>query len=246
MLIRLRKSTTPLPSVEQRTVLLAGKHITYTLKRRRKRRSIGLSIDDRGLIVSVPLRASEKWLQSVLQDKASWVLEKLDGWQTCQPANNHWQDGETLDYLGEQLVLRIVQGLFAAPIQRLGKELWVFVVHGSKTIHIKQAVLRWYQHEAEQFFMLRTAHYAPLLNVMPQSVKLSEAKTQWGSCTAQGSVRLHVHLIRLPPRLIDYVVVHELAHLRELNHSGAFWQLVESVCPDYTNLRSELKAVAIR
>lgn len=246
MLKRLRKSTIPPPSVEQRTVLLAGKHITYTLKRRSKRRSIGLNIDERGLTVSVPLRASEKWLQSVLQDMANWVVEKLDGWQTSQPAKNRWQDGETLDYLGELLILRVVQGLFAAPIQRRGKELWVFVVHGSKTIHIEQAVLRWYRHEAEQFFMLRAAHYAPLLNVMPRAVKLSEAKTQWGSCTAQGSVRLHVHLIRLPPRLIDYVVVHELAHLRELNHSAAFWQLVESVCPDYANLRSELKAVAIR
>jgi predicted metal-dependent hydrolase len=246
MLIRLRKSTPPLPSVEQRTVFLAGKHITYTLKRRRKRRSIGLNIDDRGLTVSIPLRASEKWLQSVLRDMADWVVEKLDGWQPSQPAKNRWQDGETIDFLGDQLVLRVEQGLFVTPAQRLGRELWVFVVHGSKTIHIEQAVLRWYRQEAEQFFKQRAEHYAPLLNVLPRAIKLSEAKTQWGSCTAQGSVRLHVHLIRLPQRLIDYVVVHELAHLRELNHSAAFWQLVESVCPDYAILRSELKAVANR
>jgi len=245
MLQRLRKIITP-PSVEQRSALLAGKHITYTLKRSGKRRSIGLNIDDRGLTVSVPLRASEKWLQSVLQDKAHWVVEKLDGWLTCQPAANRWQDGETIDYLGELLVLRVAQGLFATPVHRRGNELWVFVINGSKTIHIEQAVSRWYQQEAEQFFRLRAAHYAPLLNVVPQAVKLSEAKTQWGSCTAKGSVRLHVQLIKLPPRLIDYVVVHELAHLRELNHSAAFWQLVESACPDFASLRDELKAVVIR
>ncbi len=243
MLKPLHKLVTP-PSIEQRAALLAGKHITYTL-RRSKRRSIGLSIDERGLIVSVPLRASEKWLQSVLQDKANWVVEKLDGWKTCQAVANRWQDGELIDYLGEQLVLRVVHGLFATPLQRRGRELWVFVVNGSETT-IEQAVSRWYRQEAEQYFMLRAAHYAPLLNVMPRTVKLSEAKTQWGSCTAQGSVRLHVNLIKLPSRLIDYVVVHELAHLRELNHSAAFWQLVESVCPDYTILRSELKAVANR
>lgn len=245
MLQRLRKIITP-PSVEQRSALLAGKHITYTLKRSGKRRSIGLNIDDRGLTVSVPLRASEKWLQSVLQDKANWVVEKLDGWLTCQTAANRWHDGETIDYLGELLVLRVVQGLFATPVHRRGNELWVFVVNGSETIHIEQAVSRWYQQEAEQFFVLRAAHYAPLLNVVPQAVKLSEAKTQWGSCTAKGSVRLHVQLIKLPPRLIDYVVVHELAHLRKLNHSAAFWQLVESVCPDFASLRDELKAVVIR
>jgi predicted metal-dependent hydrolase len=245
MLKRLRKLVTT-PSVEQRAALLAGKHITYTLKRSGKRRSIGLRIDDRGLTVSVPLRASEKWLHSVLQDKARWVVEKLDGWQTCKPAAIRWQDGETIAYLGELLMLRVVQGLFATPMHRRGSELWVFVVNGSETAHIEQAVSRWYQHEADQFFVRRVAHYAPLLNVVPQAVKLSEAKTQWGSCTAHGSVRLNVQLIKLPPRLIDYVVVHELAHLRELNHSAAFWRVVESVCPDYASLRGELKAVAIR
>ena len=234
------------PSIEQRAALLAGKHITYTLKRSGKRRSIGLNIDERGLTVSVPLRASEKWLQSVLQDKANWVVEKLDGWKTSQPTATRWQDGETIDYLGELLELRVVQGLFATPAHRRGKELWVFVVNDSKTTHIEQAVSRWYRQEAEQFFILRAAHYAPRLNVVPRVVKLSEAKTQWGSCNAQGSVRLHVQLIKLPLRLIDYVVVHELAHLRELNHSAAFWQLVESACPDYASLRNELKAVVIR
>jgi predicted metal-dependent hydrolase len=245
MIQRLRKIVTP-TSVEQRTALLAGKHITYTLKRSGKRRSIGLNIDDRGLTVSVPLRASERWLQSVLQDKANWVVEKLDGWPTCRPVANRWQDGETIDYLGELLVLRVAQSLFATPAYRRGRELWVFVVNGSETAHIERTVSHWYRQEAEQFFVLRAAYYAPLLNVVPQAVRLSEAKTQWGSCTAQGSVRLHVQLIKLPPRLIDYVVVHELAHLRELNHSAAFWQLVESVCPHYARLRNELKAVVIR
>ena len=245
MLKRLRKLVTT-PSVEQRAALLAGKHITYTLKRSGKRRSIVLRIDDRGLTVSVPLRASEKWLHSVLQDKARWVVEKLDGWQTCKPAAIRWQDGETIAYLGELLILRVVQGLFATPVHRRGSELWVFVVNGSETAHIEHAVSRWYQHEADQFFVRRVAHYAPLLNVVPHAVKLSEAKTQWGSCTAHGSVRLNVQLIKLPPRLIDYVVVHELAHLRELNHSATFWRVVESACPDYANLRGELKAVAIR
>ena len=246
MLKRLRKLvSTPMPGVEQRAAQLDGKHITYTLKRSGKRRSIGLRIDDRGLTVSVPIRASEKWLHSVLQDKARWVVEKLDGWQTCKRAAVRWQDGEAIDYLGELLVLRVVQGLFATPVHRRGIELWVFVANGSEEAHVEQVASRWYQHEAEQFFAERVAHYAPLLNVVPSAIKLSSAKSQWGSCTVQGSVRLNVHLIKLPPRLIDYVVVHELAHLRELNHSAAFWRVVESACPDYKSLRAELKAVAI-
>ena len=233
------------PAVEQRAALLAGKHVTYTLKRSHKRRSIGLRIDDRGLTVSMPLRASEKWLHSVLQEKAHWVLEKLDGWKAHVPTAPRWQDGESLDFLGELLVLRVVQSLFGAPSQRRERELWVFVVDDSNIEHIEQMVKRWYQGEALKLFEQRVAHYAAQMDVAPRAVKLSAATAQWGSCTVQGMVRLNVQLIKLPLRLIDYVVVHELAHLREMNHSAAFWQVVESMCPDYARLRAELKAIAL-
>jgi predicted metal-dependent hydrolase len=245
MLKRLRNFVAP-PSVEQRAALLDGKHITFTLKRSSKRRSIGLHIDDRGLIVSVPMRSSEKWLHSVLQDKARWVVEKLEDWQTRQPTAIRWQDGEKIDYLGDLLMLRVALSLFATPAHRRGAELWVFVVNGSGAAHIEQAVSLWYRHEAERLFAERVAYYSPLLNAAPREIKLSSAKTQWGCCTVHGTVHLNVQLVKLPLRLVDYVVVHELAHLRELNHSAAFWQVVEIACPDYTTLRSELKAVAVR
>ena len=233
------------PAVEQRAALLAGKNIPYTLKRSNRRRSIGLRIDDCGLTVSVPLRASEKWLHSVLQDKAHWVVEKLDGWQTRKPVETRWADGEAIHYLGELLALRVAQSLFATPAHRRGDKLWVFVVDDSEPAHIEQAVLRWYRQEALQLFEQQVAHYAQLLDVAPRAVKLSAAKTQWGCCTARGSVRLNIQLIKLPLRLIDYVVAHELAHMREMNHSAAFWKVVGSVCPDYAKLRMELKAVAL-
>ena len=86
------------------------------------------------------------------------------------------------------------------------------------------------------------AHYAALLDVAPRVVRLSSAKTQWGCCTARGTVRLNKQLVKLTLRLVDYVVVHELVHLREMNHSAAFWEVVGSVCPDYARLRRELKA----
>ena len=244
MLKRLRNLVTP-PTVEQRAALLSGKHITYTLKRSGKRRSIGLRIDDRGLTVSIPLRASEKWLHSVLQEKANWVVEKLDGWQMHKPPEICWQNGEAIDYLGELLVLRVAQSLFPSPLEKRRNELWVFVPDVGETAHIEEVVSRWYQGEALRFFEQRAAYYARLLNVTPCAIKLSSAKSQWGSCTAGGTVRLNVQLIKLPQRMIDYVVVHELAHLRELNHSEAFWRIVASACPDYSKLRSELKDIAL-
>lgn len=244
MLKRLRNLVSP-PTVEQRAVLLAGKNIPYTLKRSNRRRSIGLRIDDCGLTVSVPLRTSEKWLHSVLHDKAHWVVEKLGNWQTRKPTETRWMDGEAIPYLGELLTLHVAQSLLNTPPVRRGSKLFVFVANDSDAKQIERAVTLWYQHEALQLFEQRVAHYAHLLNVAPRAVKLSAAKTQWGCCTARGSVRLNVQLIKLPVRLIDYVVVHELAHMREMNHSEKFWKVVESACPDYSKLRKELKAVAL-
>ena len=121
----------------------------------------------------------------------------------------------------------------------------MFVANDGDARQIERAVTLWYQKEALRLFEQRVAHYAPLLDAVPRAVKLSAAKTQWGCCTARGSVRLNVQLIKLPLRLIDYVVVHELAHMREMNHSERFWKVVGSVCPDYIKLRGELKAVAL-
>lgn len=238
----------PLPTakpsvIEQRSALLAGQQISYTLKRSAKRRSIGLRIDDKGLTVSMPLRASERWLHEVLQDRANWVVDKLDGWQARRPLEQAWAEGEFIPYLGEQLTLRVMPGLCAA--QQQGDELQLSLRGEASAVRIERAVMRWYRQQAMALFTGRIAHYAPLLKVSPQEIKLSAAKRQWGCCTSRGTIRLNWQLIKLPGYLTDYVVVHELAHLREMNHSLAFWQVVASVCPDYAKLRRELKAIAL-
>lgn len=241
MLGKLRRLITPPAAVEQRSVHLAGKPINYTLKRTSRRRSIGLRIDDNGLTVNMPMRASEKWLHSVLQEKADWVVKKLDSWQVRQPAPTQWRDGQPISFLGQPLTLRVIASLFAAPPQLHGTQLFVHVTDSDNQEVIEQAVTQWYQHEAMILFSARVAHYAPLMNVSPRIVKLSAARTQWGSCTVSGSVRLNWQLIKMSLRLVDYVVVHELAHLIEMNHSAAFWRVVESVCPDYLKRRGELR-----
>ena len=240
MLKKLRRLLTPPPAIEQRTVNLVGTPVSFTLKRT-SRRSIGLRIDDRGLTVNAPLRASEKWLHSVLQDKARWVVEKLDSWQSKKSVPPQWLDGQGVSFVGETLTLRVVASLFSTPPQLHGKQLIVHVTDSTNETVIEQAVTQWYQRAAECLFKERVAHYAPLMNVSPRIVKLSSARTQWGSCTVRGAVRLNWQLIKMPLRLIDYVVVHELAHLVEMNHSAAFWGVVGKVCPDYLKRRGELR-----
>ena len=229
------------PLVEQRSVRLVDSEVNYTLKRSGKRRSIGLRIDDAGLTVSMPLRAPEKWLHSVLQEKAAWIVEKLAGWQSQKQEPQQWVDGEKIPFLGEPLVLRVASSLFAAEPMVSARQLFVHVSGDMSQELVGRAVKQWYMREAERLFRERVAFHAPLLGVAPSGLKLSSARTQWGSCNARGVIHLNWQLIKLPMRLVDYVVVHELAHLVEMNHSPAFWEVVKSACPDFRKRRGELR-----
>ncbi len=240
MLKKLRRLIEP-PAIEQRTMELAGTPVTYILRRSNKRRSIGLRIDDRGLTVNVPLRASEKWLHSVLWEKADWVVQKLASWQAQKPDPPLWADGERILFRGETFTLRIVSSLFDTPPQLHGSQLFVHISKAGSPAAIEKIVMRWYRREALQLFEECVAHYAPLMEVRPREIKLSTARTQWGSCTTRGIVRLNWQLVKMPLHLSDYVVVHELAHLVEMNHSAAFWRVVGQVCPDYAKQRRELR-----
>lgn len=232
-------------AIEQRTLQLEDKHITYTLKRSSKRRSIGLRIDERGLTVSMPLRASEIWLHSVLHDKADWVLDKLKSWQEARLSPVVWQHGASIPFRGELFTLEVVPDLFGAP-PRLHKDRLVLQLEGGVTDQrIENVVEKWYREQAAQVFEECVAHFAPLMGVSPRVTKVSSARTQWGSCNARGVISLNWHLVKLPLPLIDYVVVHELAHLHEMNHSAAFWKIVESMCPDYLELRAALRETRV-
>lgn len=240
----LRPKPTP-PAVEQRTLLLSDKHIRYTLKRSSKRRSIGLRIDERGLTVSMPLRASEKWLHSVLEEKADWVVQKLESWQARKPSLMQWAEGERIPFRGEEFRLRIIPDLFGAPPRLHRDELRLHVAAEASPAAIEKIVTQWYRLEALRVFEECVAHFAPQMKVTLREVKLSSARTQWGSCTVRGVVRLNWQLVKMPLHLIDYVVVHELAHLAEMNHSPAFWRVVESMCPEYRECRRQLHEYGI-
>ena len=239
------RSKTPLLAAEQRNIHLSGKEISYTLKRSGYRRSIGLRIDDRGLTVSAPLRASEKWLHSVLHDKADWVVKQLDNWQAKKAPPIFWAEGARIPFRGEEFVLTLTPRVRGTEPQLHGEILHVPVGMDAEATHIEKAVTQWYRIEALRVFKECAEHFAPLLQVAPQEIKLTSARTQWGNCSARGVVRLNWQLVKMPLHLIDYVVVHELAHLVEMNHSPAFWRVVESACPEYKACRAELRCYGV-
>jgi predicted metal-dependent hydrolase len=119
--------------------------------------------------------------------------------------------------------------------------LQVALPHNATPEQIRDAVQAWLMRQARQLFLQRLEHFAPQLQVSWRKLSLSNAGTRWGSACMDGSIRLNWRLIHFRQAIIDYVVVHELSHLRVMDHSARFWDTVRSVVPDYAALRGQLK-----
>jgi predicted metal-dependent hydrolase len=231
--------------------------VAYALKRAR-RRSIGFMVGSEGLSVNAP-----KWLgitdiESALHEKAPWILRKLreqrERTQRQQTAKVDWRDGTSLPFLGQTVtivldaratgaVLHTATGavLHTAddPAPRLTLRVGLPLTASAE--QIRDSVQSWLQRQARRVFEERCQHFAAQLGVRVTRLALSSAQTRWGSASADGSVRLNWRLIHFAMASIDYVVAHELAHLREMNHSPRFWDVVRSVLPDFEHARGSLK-----
>ena len=227
--------------------IVLGHHVVEYALRRSSRRSIGFTIDDEGLRVTAPRRVTQIDIDNALRAKGRWIVTKLlergeRREQRQQRTPIEWKDGARLPYLGGEIVLRLEEAERShCQFDAANGELWIGVVPGLSEWQLKERVKLWFQAEAKRLFKERLDHFAPLLNVTYRAFALSSAGSRWGSCTVGGSIRLNWRLIHYPPALIDYVVAHELAHLREMNHSPAFWATVGEVYPDYDGARLALR-----
>ncbi len=228
------------PDSETRVIQLQGEVLRYQLVRRR-RRSIGIKVDEAGLTVSAPPRAPYRRLDQVLTENAAWILRKLNEQRARAAPPRRWQSGEALPLLGEVLGLYVYRSHTRGEPQRVARHLLVGVPEPRDAAAVEARVATWYRAEAARHFAARLAALAPRLGVAPPRFKLSNARSSWGVCTASGELRLSWRLIKAPADQIDYVVAHELAHLRHMNHSPAFWQTVASIYPDYQRARKALE-----
>jgi predicted metal-dependent hydrolase len=225
---------------EARTVSLSGEAVGYTLVRRRGRRGVGLKVDASGLTVSAPLTVPLARIEKLVLESESWVRGKLAVWRERQVAVQRWDGGASLPYLGGSLVLRVFPGR-RAHAELSGDELLVTAAAPGDD-GVRRPVVAWYRRAALAHLAHRAFFFSRLAGLAPPRVMLSSANSRWGSCNSRREVRLAWRLVKAPPALVDYVVCHELAHLRHMNHSRAFWSEVERLCPDYRRLREELEA----
>jgi len=229
--------------------LQVGNHLLdYTLLRS-KRRTIGFLIDDDGLRLTAPKWISIAEIEAAIHEKQRWIFAKLTerrerSARRLQP-QMQWRDGATLPYLGGDITLRIAAGRTAGiEFTETSRELTVCLPADACEQQLKDRVQGWLQQQAKRVFAERLPVYAEKLQVAYRSFALSSATTQWGSCTADGRIRLNWRLVHFALPLIDYVVAHELAHLREMNHSPRFWATVQSIFPEFESAKKALREQA--
>jgi predicted metal-dependent hydrolase len=215
---------------------LGGRCIEYRFVRRR-RRTIGIAIDANGLCVSAPLRAPWREIEGFIRQKERWIVRKLDEWaRVPRPAVVRGHTGESLPLFGSPVTLEVRTGRRAVHHQteRL-------LVSAPAPHRVAKVLIGWLKSQALDALTPRAEHYAAHLDVAPPVVALSNARTQWGVCNEDGTIRLSWRLVHLEPALADYVVAHEVAHLVELNHSKRFWNLLAKLYPDWRRARHHLE-----
>ena len=222
--------------------LALAEEIEYLLVRRRGRRGVGLKVDEKGLTVSAPLTMPLARIEAVVRESEAWVLKKVREWSTRQVPRFAWEEGARVPFLGGGLALRFVPG-GRLRAERHDAELRVTLPPAADEAAIRRAVVAWYKRQAMDYLQQRVSHLSAAAGIAPPRLMISPAMGRWGSCNSRREVRLAWRLMKAPAELVDYVVCHELAHLRHMNHSAAFWAEVGRQCPAYKELRRQLFAI---
>jgi predicted metal-dependent hydrolase len=226
--------------------------VAYALKRG-PRRSIGFMVDPQGLSVVAPVWLGVSEIEAALHEKSRWILKKLTEQQLhlqrLQATKVVWREGATLDFLGESLRLvcseradHLTQACVHNP--RAGT-LCIGPHAAADPALVARQLQHWLQARALEVFHVRAQYFAPRLGVEYQKLCLSAARTRWGSASCEGVIRLNWRLVHFSLPVIDYVVVHELAHLLEMNHSPRFWAIVRSVFPHVEQAKYVLKTTLV-
>ena len=198
-----------------------------------RRKTLGLSVErDATLVIRAPRGTRLPVLERFVRQKRGWLLRKQAERKLlmAQVVNRQYVSGEVFAYLGRDYRLLLVEEQEVA----LKLEGELFLLRRSEAARARELFVSWYVEQATPWITGRTAALAAGMGVRPSKVIVRDLGHRWGSCTsASGRIRIHWAMILMPPDIVEYVLVHELAHLLQANHSAAFWQVVERALPDY-------------
>lgn len=217
---------------------------TYTIKRSRKRKkTISLQVcADANVIVSAPYFTPADEIRRFVGEKQGWIDKTVarQKKETAQNKDKEYETGEQFLYLGQLYPLE----MFFDPFENAGvvfrNNCFYLNCRGDKALR-KHYFVSWYKQKADGFIRHRVDFFSRMLNLPYDRIRITSAESRWGSCSEDNRIAFSYRLIMAPPDIVDYVIVHELMHIREKNHSSRFWQNVEEVMPSYKAQRRWLK-----
>lgn len=214
---------------------------------RSRRKTISISFDkDVNLIVKAPLWVRTKDIEAFLAEKAEWIEatgRRLENARQKRLATRiRLENGDVLNYQGRELVLTVIrEERSRAKVKQIEGRLLMWVPYDADYDYRQIQLEKWFRKEALFIIAKKAEDYAQELSVSYEDIRIKDQKSRWGSCSGKGNLNFNWRIIMAPESVCDYVIIHELCHLRHMDHSPDFWRLVESICPDYKKKREWLK-----
>lgn len=202
------------------------------------RRSVSISISKEGkIIVRAPKKLGVEYILSILCEKEKWIKSKLNQIENQNSSNRKFKDYSEFLFCGVAYKPLFVEGIKKVEINN--KNL-ICPKNLDEKKELKQ-IKKWYIKISLNIILNRVEYFANLMQLDYKSLSISDTKRRWGSCDREGKIKINFRVVMLPHKLIDYIVIHELSHLVEFNHSVKFYNLIESVMSDYKTYRKQLK-----
>jgi predicted metal-dependent hydrolase len=217
-------------------------HFSYHLIRSKKRRrTISLQINKEGKIVIMAPYHTPKWeIERFIKEKQSWIVNKIsEKEKQIKETEKAFLSGEKFLYLGEWYPLEIYAFDHKEPPLRLS--FGRFIIHKDHIEGARDLFIQWYKREAKEKIVGRINDYSHRLHLFPKRIRITNARTRWGSCSRDNRLSFSWRIIMASLTVIDYILIHELVHIREKNHSKKFWATLESILPDYRKHRLWLR-----
>jgi len=222
----------------------------YSLVRSARRRSMGIEVSNAKVVVRVPYFVAYSEAEQFVRAKSTWIQQKLaqQSQHISTVPKRVYVAGSQLPFLGHHLILVMNQQSQANVIQ-YGDQLIIGLSSRSRLKGEEQArrlVVDWYQRKALHLLTIKTDAMVSQLGLAHAGVTVKATRSKWGHCTIHGAIQYNWQILLAPEAIVDYLVAHEVSHLRHHNHGVEFWQLVASLCPDYKNCRAWLKANGVQ
>lgn len=214
---------------------------------RSKRKTIAISFDgDGNLCVKAPFWVSKRAIETFLDEKKEWIeatAVRLQNQRMKETAERiRLDNGDVLFYLGEALIITVIrENRQRGKVVKVNNRLILTVPYEADYAYKKTLLEKWFRHEAAEVLQRKASEFAKLLSVSYEDIKIKDQKSRWGSCSSKGNLNFNFRIIMAPEKVCDYVVKHELCHLIHMNHSAAFWTLLEGIHPETAACRKWLK-----